>query len=117
MADDEDKPKKHTLDTLFLVYANFQVVPTDIENESFDSILLSQLDAWLEQAKLMPNPITRTQTGLIYMRYKKWRLEYEDFLEVLNNLASDNDLSIDEMKQIMVDAGVPSGADMVITVK
>lgn len=36
----------------------------------FDSILLSQLDAWLEQAKLMPHPITRTQTGLIYMRYK-----------------------------------------------
>lgn len=25
MADDEDKPKKHTLDSLFLVYSNFQV--------------------------------------------------------------------------------------------
>ncbi|XP_020816894.1 uncharacterized protein LOC110190638 isoform X2 [Drosophila serrata] len=70
MADDEDKPKKHTLDTLFTVYANHQVIPTEIENETFDSILLSQLDAWLEQAKLMPTPISRTQTGLIYMRYK-----------------------------------------------
>ncbi|XP_017040392.1 uncharacterized protein LOC108087505 [Drosophila ficusphila] len=117
MADDEDKPKKHTLDTLFQVYCNYQVIPTDIENEVFDSILLSQLDAWLEQAKLMPNIITRTQTGLIYMRYKKWRLEYEDFLEVLNTLASDNDLSIEEMKQEMVDAGVPSGADIVVVVK
>jgi len=44
-------------------------------------------------------------------------LEYEDFLEVLNSLASDNDLPIDEMKQVMIDAGVPSGADMVVVVK
>lgn len=36
----------------------------------YNSILLSQLDAWLMQAKLMPAPVTRTQTGLIYMRYK-----------------------------------------------
>ncbi|KAH8286070.1 hypothetical protein KR054_002237 [Drosophila jambulina] len=117
MADDEDKPKKHTLDTLFAVYANHQVIPTEIENETFDSILLSQLDAWLEQAKLMPNPISRTQTGLIYMRYKKWRLEYEDFLEVLQQLALDNDLGLDEMKQTMIDAGVPSGETVVVVVK
>lgn len=44
-------------------------------------------------------------------------MEYEDFLEVLNNLASDNNLAIDEMKQIMIDAGVPNGADVVIVVK
>ncbi|KAH8242482.1 hypothetical protein KR032_007733 [Drosophila birchii] len=117
MADDEDKPKKHTLDTLFNVYANYQVIPTEIENEVFDSILLSQLDVWLEQAKLIPTPISRTQTGLIYMRYKKWRLEYEDFLEVLQQLALDNDLFLDEMKQTMIDAGVPSGETMVVTVK
>ncbi|KAH8257233.1 hypothetical protein KR038_005988 [Drosophila bunnanda] len=117
MADDEDKPKKHTLDTLFLVYANYQVIPTEIENETFDSILLSQLDYWLEQAKLMPTPISRTQTGLIYMRYKKWRLEYEDFLEVLQQLAFDNEIYLDEMKQIMVDAGVPSGDTVVVLVK
>ncbi|KAH8262379.1 tubulin polymerization-promoting protein homolog [Drosophila bipectinata] len=115
MADDDDKPKKHTLDTLFMVYANYQVIPTEIENEMFDSILLSQLDAWLEQAKLMPNPITRTQTGLIYMKYKKWRMEFEDFLEVIQQLSADNGIPLDEFKQTMIDAGIPSGAaDMVI---
>ncbi|EDV40581.1 uncharacterized protein Dana_GF23855 [Drosophila ananassae] len=117
MADDDDKPKKHTLDTLFMVYANYQVIPTEIENELFDSILLSQLDAWLEQAKLMPNPITRTQTGLIYMRYKKWRMEYEDFLEVLHQLSVDNDIPLDEFKQTMIDAGIPSGATDIVIVK
>ncbi|XP_051861853.1 uncharacterized protein LOC117569322 isoform X2 [Drosophila albomicans] len=71
MADDDDKPKRHTLDSLFHVYCNHKVLnAAELENEEFNSILLSQLDSWLQQAKLMPHPITRTQTGLIYMRYK-----------------------------------------------
>ncbi|EDW73189.1 uncharacterized protein Dwil_GK17417 [Drosophila willistoni] len=117
MADEDDKPKKYTLDSLFMVYCNYKLVPTELENEEFDCILLSQIDAWLEQAKLMPMPITRTQTGLIYMRYKKWRLEFEDFLEVLQQLATDNELNYDELKQTLIDAGVPSGATEIVTVK
>ncbi|XP_030385584.1 uncharacterized protein LOC115632527 [Scaptodrosophila lebanonensis] len=114
MADDEDKPKKHTLDSLFLIYCNFKVIPTDLENEEYDCILLSQVDCWLEQAKLMPTPFTRTQTGMIYMRYKKWRLEYEDFLEMLAQLCSDNEMNLDEVKELLIEAGVPSGGEIVI---
>ncbi|XP_017136192.1 uncharacterized protein LOC108151831 [Drosophila miranda] len=117
MADDDDKPKKHTLDTLFIVYCNYKVIATELENEEFDCILLSQIDAWIEQAKLMPNPITRTQTGLIYMRYKKWRLEFEDFVELLTQLASENDLVFDEFKQLLVEAGPPTGATDIVMVK
>ncbi|KAH8415669.1 hypothetical protein KR222_008088 [Zaprionus bogoriensis] len=119
MADDDDKPKKHTLDTLFHVYCNHKVAlaGSELETEDFHSILLSQLDSWLEQAKLMPTPITRTQTGLIYMRYKKWRLEYEDFLEVLQQLSSDIDRNYDEFKETLVLAGPPTGATEVVVVK
>ncbi|SPP76983.1 uncharacterized protein LOC117580396 [Drosophila guanche] len=117
MADDDDKPKKHTLDSLFMVYCNYKANPTELENEQFDCILLSQIDAWLEQAKLMPNPIARTQTGLLYMRYKKWRLGYEDFLELITQLVVDNNLILDEFKQIMIEAGPPSGATDIVIVK
>ncbi|XP_034480314.1 uncharacterized protein LOC117786264 [Drosophila innubila] len=117
MADDEDKPKRHTLDTLFHVYCNHKVIPTELDNEVFNSILLSQLDAWLEQAKLMPIPITRVQTGLIYMRYKKWRLEYEDFLEVLQQLCSDTELNYDEFKETLIAAGPPTGGTDIVVVK
>lgn len=55
---------------IYLLYAFIQVIGNELENEEFHSILLSQLDNWLQQAKLMPAPITRTQTGLLYMRYK-----------------------------------------------
>lgn len=48
---------------------------------------------------------------------RKWRLEYEDFLEVLQQLALDNDLLLDEMKQTMIDAGVPSGDTGMVIVK
>ncbi|EDV96076.1 uncharacterized protein LOC6557031 [Drosophila grimshawi] len=117
MADDEDKPKKHTLDTLFQVYCNYKLAAAELETEEFHSILLSQLDSWLTQARLMPAPITRIQTGLIYMRYKKWRLEYEDFLEVLQILCSESDLNYDQLKETLIAAGPPLGATEVVVVK
>ncbi|TDG50378.1 hypothetical protein AWZ03_003283 [Drosophila navojoa] len=117
MADDDDKPKKHTIESLFRIYCNHKVIGSDLENQEYHSILLSQLDCWLEQAKLMPVPITRTQTGLIYMRYKKWRLEYEDFLEVLQILCSESDLNYEEMKETLVLAGAPTGATEIVVVK
>ncbi|XP_030570409.1 uncharacterized protein LOC115769637 [Drosophila novamexicana] len=117
MADDEDKPKKHTLDSLFHVYCNHKVIGNELENEEFHSILLSQLDNWLQQAKLMPAPITRTQTGLLYMRYKKWRLDYEDFLEVLQHLSTDADLNYEDFKVTLVAAGPPTGATEIVVVK
>lgn len=42
-------------------------------------------------------------------------MEYEDFLEVLQQLSVDNEIPLDEFKQTMIEAGIPSGAaDMVI---
>ncbi|XP_023169885.1 uncharacterized protein LOC111598726 [Drosophila hydei] len=117
MADDDDKPKKHTIDSLFRIYCNYKVIGTELDNEEFHSILLSQLDCWLMQAKLMPVPITRTQTGLIYLRYKKWRLDYEDFLEVLQMLSAEVDLGYEEMKETLVLAGAPTGATEIVVVK
>ncbi|XP_034478680.1 uncharacterized protein LOC117784900 [Drosophila innubila] len=116
MADDEDKPKRHTLDTLFHVYCNHKVIPTELDNEVFNSILLSQLDAWLEQAKLMPIPITRVQTGLIYMRYKKWRLNMKIFLRCCNNFAAIPNLTMMNSRKLIA-AGPPTGGTDIVVVK
>lgn len=70
MADDDDKPKKHTLESLFHLYANNIVVTMDLDNEDYDCILLSQIDYWLEQAKLLRTTFTVTETGLVYMEFR-----------------------------------------------
>lgn len=46
----------------------------------------------------------------IFAWFRKWRLEYEDFLEVLQQLCSDTGLNYDTVKETLVQAGVPSGA-------
>lgn len=70
MADDDDKQKKHTLESLFHLYANNIVVPLDLDNEDYDCILLSQIDYWLDQAKLLKTVFSQTETGLAYMRFR-----------------------------------------------
>lgn len=70
MADDEDKPKKHTLLSLFHLYANYNVIIIELDNMVYDSILLSQIDYWLDQAKLLRTTFSTTETGLTYMKFK-----------------------------------------------
>lgn len=70
MADDDDKPKKHTLESLFHLYANYNVISFDLDNIVYDCILLSQIDYWLDQAKLLKTTFSLTETGLTYMKFR-----------------------------------------------
>ncbi|XP_054734549.1 uncharacterized protein LOC129242013 [Anastrepha obliqua] len=68
--DDENKQKKHTVESLFMLYANNNINALDLDNEVHESILLSQMDFWLDQAKLLRTVFTMTETGLAYMKFK-----------------------------------------------
>lgn len=70
MYDDEEKVKKHTVQSLFHLYANYMVVAVDFDNTVYDTILLSQIDFWLAQAGLFRVVFSPTETGLTYMRFK-----------------------------------------------
>ncbi|XP_061388155.1 uncharacterized protein LOC133323214 [Musca vetustissima] len=114
MADDDDKPKKHTLESLFHLYANNIVVSMDLDNEDYDCILLSQIDYWLDQAKLLKTTFTLTETGLAYMEFRKWRLDYEEFLDFLEKICVGKTYSVDDVKTMLLEAGVPGSSDVVI---
>lgn len=76
MADDDDKQKKHTLESLFHLYCNYAVVTVDLDNVDHDCILLSQIDYWLDQAKLLKTTFSLTETGLTYMKFRYSHLKY-----------------------------------------
>uniref|UniRef100_A0A1A9UJL3 TPPP family protein n=1 Tax=Glossina austeni TaxID=7395 RepID=A0A1A9UJL3_GLOAU len=117
MADDDDKTKKHTLQSLFHLYCNYIVIPLDMDNEDHDAILLSQIDMWLEQAKLLRTVFTLTETGLAYMKFRKWRLDFKDFQEFLELILVGKDLPINDLKEMLVEAGIPGFAGEVVVVK
>ncbi|XP_073840563.1 tubulin polymerization-promoting protein homolog [Musca autumnalis] len=117
MADDDDKPKKHTLESLFHLYANNIVVSMELDNEDYDCILLSQIDYWLEQAKLLRTTFTLTETGLAYMEFRKWRLDFEEFLDFLEKICEGKIITVDEVKTLLLEAGVPAGSSDVVVVK
>ncbi|KAM7355836.1 tubulin polymerization-promoting protein homolog [Cochliomyia hominivorax] len=118
MADDDDKPKKHTLESLFHLYANYIVISYDLDNVVYDCILLSQIDYWLDQAKLLKTTFSLTETGLTYMKFKKWRLNYDEFLEFLEFLCTEKSITVDNVKAMLLEAGVPgAGGDTVVVVK
>ncbi|XP_065359426.1 uncharacterized protein LOC135953448 [Calliphora vicina] len=118
MADDDDKPKKHTLESLFHLYANYNVVTFDLDNVDYDCILLSQIDYWLDQAKLLKTTFSLTETGLAYMKFKKWRLDYEEFQEFLEFICADKNITVDDVKAMLLETGVPgAGGDTVMVVK
>ncbi|XP_054734232.1 uncharacterized protein LOC129242583 [Anastrepha obliqua] len=112
--DDENKQKKHTVESLFMLYANNNINALDLDNEVHESILLSQMDFWLDQAKLLRTVFTMTETGLAYMKFKKWRLDFEEFLEFLNIICQGKDIKIDDVKQALVEAGPPGGTAEIV---
>lgn len=70
MYDDDERVKKHTLQSLFYLYANHVVIPIDFDNTIYETILLSQIDFWLTQAGLLRVVFSPTETGLAYIKFK-----------------------------------------------
>lgn len=71
MADEDDAPPPPTtVEALFYLYAKANTLPQYSTNEIYDTILLSQIDMWLEKAELLKSHITMTDTGMEYMRFK-----------------------------------------------
>ncbi|XP_014093326.1 tubulin polymerization-promoting protein homolog [Bactrocera oleae] len=118
MADeDENKQKKHTIESLFHLYANNNINTLDLENEIYETILLSQIDFWLDQAKLLKTVFTMTETGMAYMKFKKWRLDFEEFLDFLNMICQGKEIKVDDIKKALLEAGPPGGGTEIVVVK
>lgn len=71
MADDDDAPPPpSTVEELFYLYTKVNTLPQYYINEDHDTIVLSQIDMWLEKAELLKSHISMTETGMEYLRFK-----------------------------------------------
>ncbi|XP_037940036.1 uncharacterized protein LOC119672935 [Teleopsis dalmanni] len=116
---EEEEKKKYTLESLYYLYCNSVVkYSMEVDNTVYDKILLSQIDSWLAQAKLLRTYFTLTETGMIYMKFKRWRIDYEEFLEFLQFLCEKTTkITIDDVKKLLLEAGIPEGRSEIVYVK
>ncbi|XP_055846882.1 uncharacterized protein LOC129912595 [Episyrphus balteatus] len=109
MAEDEIVIIPKTFEELFKIYSNYKLNPLDIENEVYEAILLSQIDFWLAKSELLKVVFSTTDTGMAWMKFKKWRLDYDEFQDFLKDICTAKNLDIEEIKMQMTEAGPPMG--------
>lgn len=64
--DDGEEVEVVTFESLFDAYSNFG--PNSAEGEV--GILLSQVDLWMKQAKIIDGNVTLTDTGMVFNKFK-----------------------------------------------
>lgn len=69
---------------------------------------LSQSDKWLFSARILDTvKVTTTDTGLIFFKFRKRAISYEEYLRYLKDLAEYKNLDFKTMKYKMERSGKP----------
>lgn len=51
------------------------------------------------------------------MQLRKWRLDFKEFQEFLELIVIGKDLPVNDLKEMLIDAGIPGFAGEVVVVK
>lgn len=98
--EDEDKP---TLRKQFVAF-----VKAKNNHDPGTHILLSQSDIWMKHAGVIRGRIiTQTDTGVCFFKFKKYKLNYNEYLEFLQILAEYKKIAIEDIIEKMVHCGPP----------
>ncbi|XP_065086756.1 uncharacterized protein LOC135708579 [Ochlerotatus camptorhynchus] len=100
-----------TLETMFTSYAKFRPTSNTFQGDG-KRILLSQSDAWMQQARLIGEKrfFTLTETGVTFFTFSKSSLDFEEYQEFLQKLCECKGIGLEEVKNSMVSCG-PPGVD------
>ncbi|KAG5668746.1 hypothetical protein PVAND_016673 [Polypedilum vanderplanki] len=62
-----------------------------------DGITLSQIDNWLFDAQLLPFECSKSDSGLAFINFKSFALDFNQFLKFLELLSERINLSVDDL--------------------
>ncbi|XP_055612085.1 uncharacterized protein LOC129758576 [Uranotaenia lowii] len=96
-----------SLEVQFTAYAKYRPAQNTLQGDG-KRILLSQSDAWMQQAKLMEKKVfTLTETGVAFFSFRKSTLDFEEFEQYLDKLCAERGLDVDEIRFCLVSCGPP----------
>jgi hypothetical protein len=87
----------------FKIFSKFGVAAADGK-----TITLTQSDKWMKQAKVIDGKkITTTDTGIIYKKQRKPKLDFDGYCKFLEDLAKNKKVDVDEMKSNLLACDAP----------
>jgi hypothetical protein len=87
----------------FKIFSKFGVAASDGKY-----ITLTQSDKWMKQAKVIDGKkITTTDTGIIYKKQRKPKLDYDGYCKFLEDLAKNKKVDAEEMKAKLASCEAP----------
>nr|XP_029707738.1 TPPP family protein CG45057-like [Aedes albopictus] len=100
--------KLPTLEAMFTSYAKYRPTSNTFQGDG-KRILLSQSDAWMQQARLIGQKrfFTLTETGVTFFKFGKSSLEFEEYQLFLEELCQTKGIGLEEVKHSMVSCGPP----------
>lgn len=80
---------------------------------NIDKIPLTQCDKWLQAAGILNGTdITTTDTGLCFFKFRKRAIDYDEFLQFLQDLAYTKKLDYEEVQRKLLTCSDPSSQDL-----
>ncbi|XP_055620385.1 uncharacterized protein LOC129764860 [Toxorhynchites rutilus septentrionalis] len=102
------KKQLPTLNAMFTSYAKFRPALNTFEGDG-ERILLSQSDAWMQQAGLIgvKKFFTLTETAVIFFTFGKSTLDFNEYQQFLEKLCDSKKLGLKEVCHSLVSCGPP----------
>lgn len=92
--------------TLEQQFASFARYGTTDKYEK--TITLTQIDRWLIQANVLDGKkVTKVDTGVLFNKFKTYKISYQNFLKFLDDLTISKNLAYDEVKKKLQFCGMP----------
>ncbi|XP_013162358.1 PREDICTED: TPPP family protein CG45057-like [Papilio xuthus] len=72
------------------------------------TITLYRFDYWLRQTKILDDrKVTMTDTGIAFNKFNKTELNWDEFLEFLEDLCELKDMDLEKTKETLTNCGLP----------
>ncbi|EDS36821.1 conserved hypothetical protein [Culex quinquefasciatus] len=101
-------PELPSLESMFSSYAKYRPSLNTFQGDG-KRILLSQSDAWMQQARLVgaKRVFSLTETGVMFFKLSKSTLDFDEFLQFLESLCASKGVGFEEVKTSLVSCGPP----------
>lgn len=100
---EEEEDEGPTLSKQFVAFVKYK----QAENKG-THILLSQSDFWMTQAEVIQGrELTTTDTGVCFFRFKKYKLDFQEYEQFLSALAAYKKIPLEEIIYKLVNCGLP----------
>ncbi|XP_053687104.1 tubulin polymerization-promoting protein homolog [Sabethes cyaneus] len=101
-------PELPSLEAMFSSFAKYRPALNSFQGDG-QRILLSQSDAWMQQALLLgkERPFTLTETGVLFFSFSKSSLDFDEFQQFLEKLCDSKNIDVEKVKLSLVSCGPP----------